>query len=233
MPVPASPEPLPTPPLRRQEAERRLREAILRAELEPGERLTEDELAAWLGVSRTPVREALARLASEGLVVIDANRGARVAPFDPDETRDLVQLARELVLLAQRLAAARATDDEIETMRSCHAARCAALAAGDQVRVERAALEFHMTILAASRNRELQRVYASLALRLERVFRVTFPEWLGETGAQMDGEILAGFERRDSAAVVEASARSWDRLEDAVRTRSRQIVVPGATGALA
>jgi DNA-binding GntR family transcriptional regulator len=233
MPVPTSPDPLPAPVLRRQEAERRLREAIMRAELEPGERLTEDELAAWLGVSRTPVREALARLASEGLVVIDANRGARVAPFDPDEIRDLVQLSRELVLLAQRLAALRATDEEIRTMRSCHDRRLAALAADDGPGVEAATLRFHMTILAASRNRELQRIYPTLALRLERVFRVTFPEWLGEAGAEMDEGILVAIEGRDPVAVLEASSRSWDLLEDAVADRSGRIAASGATGALA
>ena len=236
MPVPATPDPLPAQPLRRQEAERRLRDAILRAELEPGERLTEDELAAWLGVSRTPVREALARLASEGLVVIDANRGARVAPFDPDEVRDLVELSRELVLLAQRLAATRASDEEIRTIRSCHDRRLAALAAGDRPGVEAATLQFHMTILAASRNHELQRIYPMLALRLERVFRVTFPEWFGEAGAELDEGILVALEGRDPVAVVEASSRGWDLLEDAVRTRGEPtglpvaIAAPGATG---
>lgn len=229
MPVPTSPDPLPAPVLRRHEAERRLREAILRAELEPGERLTEDELAAWLGVSRTPVREALARLAAEGLVVIDANRGARVAPFDPEETRDLVQLSRALVLLAQRLAASRATDEEVRTMRSSHEQRLAALADGDGPRMEAAALRFHMTILAASRNRELQRLYPTLALRLERVFRVVFPEWMGPAGAEMDGAILIAIEERDPVAVVEASSRSWDLLEDAVRIRGGRVGAPAAS----
>lgn len=232
MPVPASPDPLPAPVLRRHEAQRRLREAILRAELEPGERLTEDELAAWLGVSRTPVREALARLASEGLVVIDANRGARVAPFDPDETRDLAQLSRELVLLAQRLAASRATDAELLALRSCHEQRLAALATGDGPGAETATLRFHMTILAASRNRELQRIYPTLALRLERVFRVAFPEWLGPLGAEMDEAILVAMERRDPAAVVEASSRSWDMLEDAIRGRGGQVATRTPSGAV-
>jgi DNA-binding GntR family transcriptional regulator len=231
MPVPTSPNPLPAPVLRRQEAERRLREAILRAELEPGERLIEDELAAWLGVSRTPVREALARLASEGLVVIDSNRGARVAPFDPDEVRDLVELSRELVLLAQRLAASRATDEEIRTIRSCHDRRLAALAAGDGPGVEAATRQFHMTILAASRNRELQRIYPILELRLERVFRLTFPEWLGAAGAELDEGILVAIEGRDPVAVVAASSRSWDLLEDALRTRGERTGLPAAIAA--
>lgn len=228
MPVPTVPNPLPPQPLRRQEAERRLREAILRAELTPGERLTEDELAAWLGISRTPVREALARLAATGLVVIDTNRGARVAPFDPDEVRDLVQVSRELVLLAQRLAAERATDDEIATMRACHTARRIALANGDRPAVEEATLGFHMAILQASRNRELQRLYPSLALRLERVFRVAFPDWLGEAGLELDGAILAELERRDPAAVEAASSRSWDLLELAVAARGGRVSAPPA-----
>jgi DNA-binding GntR family transcriptional regulator len=217
MPVPRTPDPVPAPPLRRQEAEHRLRNAIVRGELAPGERLPEDELAAWLGVSRTPVREALSRLAATGLVTIDANRGARVAPLDPAEMLDLVQVSRQLVLLAQRLAAERATDEELRELRAHHEARSAALRAGSVEGVERGALTFHNAILRASRNQELQRVYPMVFPRLERVFRVAYPEWLGESGVALDGAILAALEARDPEAVGEVSGRGWDTLEANVR----------------
>jgi DNA-binding GntR family transcriptional regulator len=221
MPVPRTPEPVATPPLRREEAELRLRNAIVSGELEPGERLTEDELAAWLGISRTPVREALGRLAAAGLVQLDANRGARVAPLDPAEMLDLVQVSRELVILAQRLAAERAGDDELATLRRAHERRLAALTAADRGALEEAALAFHDTILAASRSRELQRIYPMLFARLDRVFRVAYPEWFGGDGAARDGELLAALEARDPGAVVEASGRAWDTLEARVRAYRR------------
>jgi DNA-binding GntR family transcriptional regulator len=220
MPIPRTPDPLLAPPLRRQEAERRLRDAIVRGELAPGERLPEDDLAAWLGVSRTPVREALGRLASAGLVEIDANRGARVAPCDPDESLDLVQVSRELVLLAQRLAAERATDEELRVMRAHHEARAAALRAGDMATVERSALAFHTTILQASRNQELQRIYPMVYLRLERVFRVAYAGWLREEGVELDGRILEALEARDAVAVRQVSGRGWDTLEANIRARA-------------
>ena len=233
MPVPRTPDPVQAPPLRRQEAERRLHSAIVRGELAPGERLPEDELATWLGVSRTPVREALGRLAAAGLVTIDANRGARVAPLDPAEMLDLVQVSRQLVLLAQRLAAERATDVELHALRVHHETRVAALRAGDVGAVERGALAFHTTILRASRNQELQRVYPMVFPRLERVFRVAYPEWLQEDGVGVDGRILVALEARDPAAVLRVSGRGWDTLEANIRTRADQFVADAATRAAA
>jgi DNA-binding GntR family transcriptional regulator len=219
MPVPRHPDPVPAPPLRRHEAERRLREAIVSGELAPGERLTEEELAAWLGISRTPVREALGRLASVGLVELDASRGAHVAPLEPGRMLDLVQVSRQLVLLAQRLAAERATDDEIRAMRSFHEARVAALRSGDRDGVERGAIGFHETILAASRNQELQRVYPAVFHRLERIFRLAFPEWLRDAGVEVDGALLEAIEAHDPAAAVAVSAQGWDILEANIRSR--------------
>jgi DNA-binding GntR family transcriptional regulator len=219
MPVPRDPDPLPPPRLRRQEAERRLREAIVRGELAPGERLTEDELAAWLGISRTPVREALGRLASIGLVELDASRGARVAPLEPDRMLDLVQVSRQLVLLAQRLAAERATDDEIRAMRGFHESRVAALGTGDRAGVERGAIGFHGAILAASRNQELQRVYPAVFHRLERVFRLAYPEWFRDAGVEVDGALLAAIEAHDPTAAVAVSGHGWDELEASIRSQ--------------
>jgi DNA-binding GntR family transcriptional regulator len=220
VPVPRDPDPLPATPLRREEAERRLREAIVRGELAPGEHLTEDELAAWLGISRTPVREALGRLAALGLVELDASRGARVVPLEPERMLDLVQVSRELVLLAQRLAAERATDEEIARLRAFHEARAAAMAAGDRDGVERGAIGFHSTILAASRNAELQRVYPAVFDRLERIFRLAFPEWLGAAGIEVDGALLEAIQRRNPATAVAVSARGWDILEANIRSRT-------------
>lgn len=219
MPIPSEPNPLPAPPLRRQEAEQRLLAAIVRGELAPAERLTEEDLAAWLGISRTPVREALSRLALLGLVELDANRGAHVAPLSTARMLDLVQVARQLVLLAQRLAAERATDEEIEAMRRFHAMRVNAYRAGDMASVERGAAGFHRTILAASRNQELQRVYPTVSHRLERVFRLVYPEWLHESGLEVDGALLEAIAAHDPARAEAVSGAGWDVLEGNIRAR--------------
>jgi DNA-binding GntR family transcriptional regulator len=217
MPVPNTPDPLPPPPLRRQAAEQRLRDAIVRGDLAPGERLTEVELAGWLGVSRTPVREALSRLAATGLVTVDANRGARVAPLEPTAMLELVQVCRGMVLLAQRLAAERATDEELRVLRRLHEERRAALLAGDTDAAVRGALDFHAKVLQASRNRELVRIYPMVFPRLERVFRVGYPDWLREVGMEIDGAMLAAMEARDPDAVVELAGRGWDAFEATIR----------------
>jgi DNA-binding GntR family transcriptional regulator len=130
---------------------------------------------------------------------------------------DLVQVSRELVLLAQRLAAERATDAEIAAMREFHRARRAAVEAGDRLAIEQAAMGFHSTILAASRNLELQRVYPAVFHRLERIFRLAYPEWFGAAGLEVDGELLAAIAAHDPGGAVAVSGRGWDVLEGNIR----------------
>ena len=90
-----------------------LRELILSAQLAPGSRLGEVELAERLGVSRTPVREALTRLAAEGLVEIVANRGARVATWSTEQLREIFELRLRLEPYAVRVAVPNLSDDQL------------------------------------------------------------------------------------------------------------------------
>ena len=90
--------------------ERALRDRILHGEVAPGERLNEVEIAGELGVSRGPIREALQRLASDGLVELQAHRGAFVRRLGPAEVRDLFEVRLALETTVARLAAQRATD---------------------------------------------------------------------------------------------------------------------------
>ena len=84
-----------------------LRQAILRGELKPGERLMEIKLANKLGVSRTPIREAIRKLELEGLVLIIPRRGAEVAQITEKSLRDVLEVRRSLEALAVRLACER------------------------------------------------------------------------------------------------------------------------------
>ena len=88
-----------------------LREAILKGDLEPGERLMEISLANRLGVSRTPIREAMRKLELEGLVVMVPRRGAQVASITEKDLKDVLEVRTSLEVLATELACERMTQD--------------------------------------------------------------------------------------------------------------------------
>lgn len=124
-----------------------IREAILDGRLEPGRRLKEEELARELGISRTPVREALLMLQAEGLVVATPNRGAIVRVHDAEDLDDLYQLRALLEGYGARRAATRISEAEVEQLReSCD--RFDALSPDEELReLVRENLLFHNTIL--------------------------------------------------------------------------------------
>jgi DNA-binding GntR family transcriptional regulator len=124
-----------------------IRQAIVDGRLEPGQRLKEEELARELGISRTPVREALLVLQTEGLVVAEPNRGAMVREHDASDLDDLYQLRALLEGYAARRAATRVTEEALDSLReSCD--RFEALASGGELReIVRENLFFHNTIL--------------------------------------------------------------------------------------
>ena len=94
----------------------RVREMVLTGELEPGAVLNQAVLARQIGISTTPLREALRRLAQQGLVELGAHRDARVAPLDAAEARDLVELRQDLDPLAAGLTAQRRTAADLAEM---------------------------------------------------------------------------------------------------------------------
>src|SRR4051794_2838392 len=96
----------------------RVRELILSGELAPGSVLNQATLARAIGISTTPLREALKRLKQQGLVELDAHRDARVAALDAEEARDLLEIRRSLDPLAASLAAERRTKQDVAEMRA-------------------------------------------------------------------------------------------------------------------
>jgi DNA-binding GntR family transcriptional regulator len=141
----------------------RLRGLILTGEYGPEERLIEEQLAQRLGVSRTPVRQALTMLEAEGLVEIAPNRGATVCSFSIEDVRDIYDLRAVLEGHAARRATGRIEGGELERMRKL-AREMEGLAGRfddheEEIRVLVALnQEFHGTIVEASRNRRLQRL---------------------------------------------------------------------------
>ena len=148
----------------------RLRELILSGELRPGAVLPQAALARTIGISTTPLREALRRLKQEGLVDLDAHRDARVRPLDAAEARDLLELRGSLDPLAASLAAQRRTEDDVAEVR---AALDGLEALSD--RPSAAQLEshhrFHAAIHRASHNALLVEVLDGLWVKTDRYRR--------------------------------------------------------------
>jgi DNA-binding GntR family transcriptional regulator len=124
-----------------------IREAIIDGRLKPGQRLKEEDLARQLGISRTPIREALLMLQVEGLIVATPNRGATVRVHTPDDLDDLYALRALLEGHAARRAGQRIAEEEVHLLReSCD--RFDALSPEDELReLVRENLFFHSTIL--------------------------------------------------------------------------------------
>jgi DNA-binding GntR family transcriptional regulator len=129
----------------------RIREAILNGEYEPGEVLHQAMLAKTIGISTTPLREAMRRLMSEGLVELDAHRDARVSTLTAEEARDLLELRLSLDPLAASLAAQRRTKDDVRRMRDT-LARVEPLRSNPSVYDLASHRAFHQAVYEASHN---------------------------------------------------------------------------------
>ena len=147
-----------------------MREAIISGVLEPGERLMEIQLAEEMGVSRTPVREAIRKLELEGFVVMIPRKGAYVAGVSHKDVADVFEIRAALEGLAAGLAAERATDEEIEQME-----RALLFTNDDNVPLEKIVeldTEFHALVYKASRNDRLTQILANIREQIQR-FRAT------------------------------------------------------------
>lgn len=151
-----------------------LRHRIVSVALKPGQRLVERDLATELEVSRIPVREALRALAAEGLVVQVPGKGTLVAPFSPDDVRDLFDVREALESLAARLAAQRATPATIAPLDAALHAEAEATATGDAELISRSNVVFHAQVVALAGNPLLTSTTRLLSARVEWLLRLTF-----------------------------------------------------------
>jgi DNA-binding GntR family transcriptional regulator len=146
-----------------QEVAARLREAILQRRFKPGERLREAELAAMLEVSRGPIREALALLEHEGLVITQRNRGATVARLSREDEEEVKSLRLALERLAVQLVVQRASDEELAALEGEIERLKAAF--GQRTTVQEIAdfeIRFHDLLYRAGRHRRLYQSWSAL-----------------------------------------------------------------------
>ncbi len=146
----------------------RLRELIREGELEPLARVNESELAERFGISRTPLREAIKILATEGLLELLPNRGARVASITEAEVNDTIEVVAGLEATGADLACREITEEEIAAIAAKHKAMLEAWKQEDNPAYFTLNREIHELIMWASRNTTLQGIYATLSGRIQR-----------------------------------------------------------------
>jgi DNA-binding GntR family transcriptional regulator len=191
--------------------------AIRSGELRPGQRMRETELASLLNVSRTPVREAIRRLNSEGLVVLAGSRGMTVAELDKQQVRELYALRATLEGSAARLAAQHASPDELAAMREFLLMSPNA-SAEENARINRL---FHQAIHEASHNRYLERSLAQMSDWLALLPGTTYQVAGRPAAAHVEhSAILAAIEGR---APEEAERLARHHIEMASATRLRMM----------
>ncbi len=182
-----------------------LRRRILRGELKPGERLMEISLANRLGVSRTPIREAIHKLENEGLVVMVPRRGAHVAEITRQELDDVLEVRRSLEMLAIQRACEHITPEEIRELKEAEELFAAMVAKEDADFTKLGELDeqFHDVIYNATGNRRLIQILNNLREQMYR-FRVEYlkDEDIRETLTKEHDAIIKALEERNAAEAL-------------------------------
>ena len=148
-----------------------LRKEILTGKLKPGERLMEIHLANKLGVSRTPIREAIRKLELEGLVIMIPRRGAEVAKISWKSLKDVMEVRQALDVLAIELACDRMTQEEMDKLRQANEDFKIATESTDTRKIAEADVAFHNIIVVSTRNDRLIQLVNNLA---EQMYRYRF-----------------------------------------------------------
>jgi len=150
-----------------------LREAIITGMLRPGERLMELQLAEDMGVSRTPVREAIRKLELEGLVIMVARRGAYVSDLSMRDIAETFEIRAALESLAAGLAADRITPEELEQLERTLVSIGECIESSDIQEIVTLDEEFHSILFAASRNQRLSQIVSNLREQITRFRRTS------------------------------------------------------------
>ena len=202
MPVPDETSRAPLPrTLLRDEAENAIRDAILHGQFEPGEVLDDKELQAWLGVSRTPVREALHGLQVQGLIETSAQSYTRVAAPTPEAVGDLVETIGIVLAGAIRRTTPHLTADAAAALDEPIAAALDAIALEDPVAHLEAAACFYRLLLPECPNKSLTRYIRTSLVALSYQYRANIRSW-----------------KTDWVALPQA----WKRLSAALRVRDEE-----------
>lgn len=192
-----------------------LRQGILKGELKPGERLMEIHLADQLGVSRTPIREAIRMLELEGLVIMIPRKGAQVSNISKEDLQDVLEVRKALDTLAVSLACERIDDEGLSNLKEASKNFKESLSSGDFTKMAEADVLFHDAIHKASGNKRLSILVNNLA---ERIYRYRL-EYIKESSDRMTlyrehEEMIRCIENGDKEGAIAAISSHIDNQED-------------------
>ena len=211
MPIPSSSN-MHARSLLRDDVYRSLRDAIVDGTFEPGERLRDQELEAWLGVSRTPIREALLRLAQAGLVIAQPGRATTVAPTDPKNISNAQSVAAAMHELAARSAVPALAQSDLTAMESANERFATALEALDVDSAMRSDDEFHGVLVRASGNAMIAEVLEQVTPLIRRAERQRFASMAGRDSVRQHREIIERAAAGDAEGAAELSRVNWMTL---------------------
>ncbi len=186
--------------------------AIISGELQPGRRVRDLDLAAQLGVSRTPVREALQRLEDEGLVETLPGALTRIVPLDTQAAREAFPVVAVLHALATRLAVETLTEQDLALLRQANEGLVAALEAGDVTRAIQADDRFHDVFVRASANSEIQHALDRLMPKVRRLEYAQFGSLAGHTSVLQHQAIIAACEQKLAVQAASLTEQNWLNL---------------------
>jgi len=182
-----------------------LRDNILRGELEPGERLMEIHLADKLGVSRTPIREAIRKLELEGLAVMTPRKGAIVASITEEDLRDVLEVRTVLEGLAVELACEKITEEEIIVLKNAMDGFRKEIGSKDPTKIAVKDVAFHDIIYKATGNNRLIQILYNLREQMYR-YRLEYIKDKNKRTRLVNEhmEIVSAIENRDKEAAKRA-----------------------------
>ena len=194
-----------------------LRQAILYGRLQPGERLMEITLANQLGVSRTPVREAIRKLEIEGLVLMIPRKGAQVAPITEKDLNDVLEVRLGLEELAMHCACERVDSEQLRAISSAQKKFEASLKTNGLADLAKADEDFHELIYQATSNRRLIQMINNLREQMYR-YRIEYLKDLnvGETLNDEHKELYNALRERDADRALKCMKKHIKNQQQAI-----------------
>lgn len=220
MPIPSS-EGVHRRTLLRDQAYETLRDAIVDGTLAPGERLRDAELEAWLGISRTPIREALLRLERARLVIAQPGRQTIVAHVDPPSTLGAQQVAAAMHELATRLAVPTLTKEDLSRLETANASFAEALEREDVVAAIVHDDDFHGVFVSRCGNPVVPEVLERVVPVLRRVERLRFASLAGLASVRQHALITGHARGGDAEGAAAASRDNWLSLRYTFTSQAR------------
>lgn len=198
--------------LLREKAYISLRDAIIDGTLAPGERLRDPDLEDWLGVSRTPIREAISRLEAAGLVHTEPGRLTIVSAIDSRAVLNAQSVAAAMHALAVRSAVPLMSRKDLDAMKKANRRFAAALSAGDVTAAIHADDDFHGVAVTASGNDVIPQVLEQVTPLLRRLEHLRFSSLSGRDSIAQHDEIIEWCRTGDADEAASAAQRNWETL---------------------